>query len=411
MFNINNYKKQIVKNKSSFIIIFILISLLISSCTVKQEVQITEQEIKPKIKVEPKSALRDEKVNIMLSNFKPGQKVTIRANTRFSSKNRWESYATFIADENGTVDVSKQKPIEGTYEDIDPMGLFWSMEMSEDKDEEFYRGEIDPIYINFTAEVDGEEVTSTVVERLMVLPEVIRIPVREKGLVGTLFLPESEGNYPVVIVLGGSEGGLYEERAAILASHGYAALALAYFGIDPLPAGLYNIPLEYFKTAIDWLKPQENIDSKKLAVNGFSRGGELALLLGSTFKEIRAVIGYAVSRSAGSEWTYKGESVGGYIPVENINGPVLLISGKKDVIWPSSDMSDMVIDRLTKYDHPYFYKHLSYEGAGHAIFIPYVPFYKYSDGSVWGGGNAKDNAFASVDSWKKVFDFLEEFSN
>lgn len=405
MFNINNYKKIKV------VIVLLLLSILTSSCVVRPEVQITEQEIKPKIRVEPKSALYDKKVNIVLSNFKPGQKVTIKANTRFDKDYKWESYAMFIADDNGTIDVSKQKPIEGIYEDIDPMGLFWSMERYKNKDEEFYISELDPIYINFTAEVDGEEITSTVVERLIVIPEVIRIPVREKGLVGTLFLPDNEGCHPVVIILGGSEGGLQEGGAAILASHGYAALALAYFGIDPLPAGLYNIPLEYFKTAIDWLKSQENIDSKKLAVMGGSRGGELALLLGSTFPEIRAVIGYAVSRSAGSAWTYKGESVGGYISVENINGPVLLISGKKDLIWPSSDMSDMVINRLAKYNHPYFYKHLSYEGAGHAISIPYFPFYKYSDGSVWGGGNAKDNAFASSDSWKKVLDFLKENLN
>lgn len=206
MFNINNYKKQIIKNKSSIVIIFILISLLISSCVVKQEVQTVKQEIKPKIKVEPQSALVDEKVNITLSNFKPSQKVTIRANTRFDKDYRCESYATFIADENGTVDLSKQKPIEGTYEDIDPMGLFWSMEMYKDKDDEFYRDEMDPIHINFSAEVDGEIVASTFVERLFALPEVIRIPIREKGFVGTLFLPEIEGKYPVVIVLGGGYG-------------------------------------------------------------------------------------------------------------------------------------------------------------------------------------------------------------
>jgi len=378
--NINSKNRNIII--SLITTICLLISLITSSCVVRQEFQITEQETKPKIEVEPKSALFDKKVNIMLSNFIPGQKVTIRANTRFDKDYKWESYVTFIADESGTVDVSKQKPIEGIYEDIDPMGLFWSMERYEDKDEEFYMGEIDSTYINFTAEVDGEEVTSTVIERFMVLPEVIRIPVREKGLVGTLFLPGSEGNYPVVITLGGSGGGLYEGEAAILASHGYAALALAYFGIDPLPAGLYNIPLEYFKTAIDWLKSQEIIDSNKLTVMGFSKGCELALLLGSTFPDIRVVIGYNGSGFAGAAWTYQGKSVSGYIPVENINGTVLLISGKKDLTASPSDIFDKVIDRLAEHNHPYFYKHLCYEGAGHAIFLTYFPFRIYGDGSI-----------------------------
>lgn len=206
-------------------------------------------------------------------------------------------------------------------------------------------------------------------------------------------------------------GGLFEGYAPTFSSHGYAALALPYYGIDPLPPGLYKIPLEYFKTAIDWLKSQENIDSKKLVVIGFSKGCELALLLGSTFPEIRAVIGYSGTGFADSAWTYKGESVIGYIPVENINGPVLLISGKKDLRCSSSDMSDMVIERLAEHNHPYFYKHLSYEGAGHNIWLPYFPFPKHGDGSIRGGGNAKDNAFASSDSWKKVLDFLKENLN
>jgi hypothetical protein len=38
--------------------------------------------------------------------------------------------------------------------------------------------------------------------------------------------------------------------APLLALHGYATLALAYFGLPGLPRGLVNIPLEYFGKAI-----------------------------------------------------------------------------------------------------------------------------------------------------------------
>ncbi len=44
--------------------------------------------------------------------------------------------------------------------------------------------------------------------------------------------------------------GLWEHAAALLASHGYAALALAYFGVEDVPKDLINIPLEYFGTAL-----------------------------------------------------------------------------------------------------------------------------------------------------------------
>jgi hypothetical protein len=49
-----------------------------------------------------------------------------------------------------------------------------------------------------------------------------------------------------VILLGGSDGGVMEGSAAVLASRGYAALALAYFGAPPLPPELIEVPLEYF---------------------------------------------------------------------------------------------------------------------------------------------------------------------
>ena len=55
-------------------------------------------------------------------------------------------------------------------------------------------------------------------------------------------------------VLGGSGGGLPQGLAALLASHGYVALALAYFSYEHLPAELVSIPLEYFETGMRWLQ-------------------------------------------------------------------------------------------------------------------------------------------------------------
>jgi hypothetical protein len=76
-------------------------------------------------------------------------------------------------------------------------------------------------------------------------------PLAEDGLLGVSFLPPGDGPHPAVIVLGGSEGGLPVRSAApLLASHGYATLALAYFGLPGLSCGLINIPLEYFGRAI-----------------------------------------------------------------------------------------------------------------------------------------------------------------
>jgi uncharacterized protein len=294
-----------------------------------------------------------------------------------------------------------------------------------------------------------------------------RRPVEEEGLVGTLFCPSTPGPHPAVIALGGVGGGLREGGAEALASEGFASLALAYFGVDPLPSELVEIPLEYFEWAIAWLKSQPEVDANRIALVGNSKGGELALLLGATYPEdVKAVIGYAPSavvwqgitfnREAyhggpRSPWSLRGEPVpfarfarplptqmvrmvGSYlgrqpivgrvfyeraiknetavaaaeIAVEKIDGPLLLISGTEDQMWPSTRLSEMAIERLKAHDHPFPYEHLRYEGAGHMITLPNAepPVSWTSRYEV--GGTREANEFANADSWTKVLGFLRK---
>ena len=44
------------------------------------------------------------------------------------------------------------------------------------------------------------------------------------------------------------------------------------------------------------------------------------------------------------------------IAVEKINGPVMVISGTDDQLWPSTRFSEMVIERLEAHDHPFPYR-------------------------------------------------------
>lgn len=308
------------------------------------------------------------------------------------------------------------------------------------------------------AEVDGKVVASAVFKQFVVAADVSEIPLRENGLVGSLFKPGSAGPHPGIIVLGGSSGGIGSAlyKAKMLASHGYAALALAYFAYEDLPLRLNNIPLEYFEKAIQWMETQHYVIPGKMGVLGASRGGELALLLGATFPKIKAVVAYVPSHVVWgyhlSSWTHKGKPLDfvpynitdkqrkelfkdppykltpifrirlkntsavekATIPVERINGPVLLISGKDDQMWPSALMSKKVMNRLSRKKHPFPYHHLSYKGAGHGIGIPYYPttrlhgVHSIAKVDYAHGGNAQDNAFASVDSWPKVLRFLKK---
>ena len=84
---------------------------------------------------------------------------------------------------------------------------------------------------------------------------------------------------------------------------------------------------------------------------------------------------------------------------------------------PSTEFSEMVINRLAEHNHPYPYKHLSYPRAGHMICFPYaIPYmptmFRHEPHPVTGmiiscGGNSKDNAAAVSDSWTQLLSFLE----
>ncbi len=63
----------------------------------------------------------------------------------------------------------------------------------------------------------------------------------------------------------------------------------------------------------------------------------------------------------------------------------------------------MVMQRLEKFKHPYKYKHLKYEGAGHKVFLPYL----ITGGSrSFIGGTPKANAHGGINSWAEMLAFL-----
>lgn len=424
--------------------------------------------ITPRFEGVPAASLTDEPVQIRIAGLKPGEPVTLRARTRDENGPWWESATSFTADAGGTVDLSSQSPVSGGYEDVDPMGFLWSMKpaRADQVERPFWPMTVTPLVVELTAEANGTALATSRLERRFMGPGVTRTPVRDQGLVATFFAPAEAKPAPGVVVVPGSGGGVPETPAALLASHGYPALALAYFRAESLPPDLVEIPLEYFATAIAWLQAQPAVDADQIAFGGSSRGGELALLVGSRFPAIKAVIGWVPSgvvygglaspERATSDprfaWTAGGEGIrflgsrrdGGAppdavegqpfsltpgflasledveeataatIPVERINGPVLLISGDADAMWPSSLFSQRVMKRLREQKHSYPIQHLSYPDAGHLIGAPYVPTtvsairHAVTGGNFALGGTAKGTAFARSDSWPKVLAFLKQ---
>lgn len=395
------------------------------------------------ILVNPQSAPLDRPVDVIVVGLKPGQPLTVQLSTGDRA-----SHASFEADDRGVVDLTRHAPLEGSYRGVDPMGLFWSLERT--------GGKPSPMCLS----VDG--VGDRVLERLTVLEGVERVEVRENGLVGTLFAPGDDGGeLPGVIVLGGSEGGLHETDAALLAAHGFVTFALGYFGLKGLPEHLVDVPLEYFGTAIDHLAER----CGEIGVVGGSRGGELALLIGATYPQVRAVVSVVgsgvVTQGIGpganllqklsyetASWTLKGEPLP-YLPyyvgdelrakivngepvplrlafdtsdgipedaeirVENIAGGVLLISSGHDDGWPSAELSEVALRRLKDHEHPFPFEHVVYPEAGHLIAgPPHRPAtdvtYPGPGVTFSGGGVPQATAHARANAWKRTVEFLQE---
>jgi len=264
----------------------------------------------------------------------------------------------------------------------------------------------------------------------------IKKEVTENGLVADLFTDASVQPRKTIIMLGGSEGGKSWSRIKrpieVLVQRGYSVLSLAYFRSQGLPRSLEEIPLEYFEKAFDWLSTRTGIVPNEYAILGGSKGAEVALLLGSKYPQVKAVIAFSpscvvwqgipanrfeIGKEVKSSWSCKGKSVPflpypssikkldllllrlgkmhkealrntkrvreATIQVENIQGAILLISGERDRLWPATAMSEQIMSRLTAkgFDHPY--EHIAYNTGHNGIVM-------------------------NRDCWRKIFDFLQE---
>jgi dienelactone hydrolase len=320
------------------------------------------------------------------------------------------------------------------------MGLVWSM-MPVTKKVSAYMAarNLGPQRVDFHLLRQGKEAAAAQLEQVTLADGVARLPVHEDGLRGTLFVPAGAGRHPAVLVVGGSNGGVPLRPAAWLASHGYVALALAYFRFEDLPPQLESIPLEYFQHALQWMAQRPEIGDARVAVLGTSRGGELALQLGSMFPRIAAVVAYVPANvriasccrnDGGPAWTWQGRALPYVIPrqmtnfaaranaaieVENTTGPILMISGEGDHLWKSWEMADDVVARLKSHRFAYSFENLKYPHAGHyAGRQEIVPAWH---GAVRNptsgqendlGGTAEGDARSSLDSIPKVLAFLRQ---
>jgi len=402
-------------------------------------------------------ALVDDAVGVAISGCEPGSPVVVQARVEADNAIR-VAVATFRASQTGTVDTSRDASLAGTYTGTDPFGLWWSG----DPVAPSIIGIPSPVSATLTVESSGRTARATI-ERLWLAPGTTVTEVREPGVCGMFARPAGPGPYPAVIAFAGSSGGLGAAAAwaPVLASHGIAALAIAYFGVPGLPEALVRIDVEVVGRAAEWLLRRPDVEDRTIAVLGMSRGSELALLAGALLEPIGPVVAFAPSGvcwaglgphgpAGAPAWRFGGDDLpcagmypGGMplpeaapgspislrpyfqalladhatvraaeIPVERVKGPILMVSGEADAMWPASSLSQIAERRASERGFAHQITHLKYAGAGHLCGgVPGTPVASEVrhplTGQVYSlGGTPAANARARADSWPQVLQLL-----
>ncbi|XP_078492792.1 bile acid-CoA:amino acid N-acyltransferase [Ciona intestinalis] len=88
-----------------------------------------------------------------------------------------------------------------------------------------------------------------------------------------------------------------EYKASLFASHGFAALALAFVDANGLPKFDYgnlvnnvDLQLKYFEMAVKFMCNHKDVNSKNIAVFGSSLSGPIALAIGTHLHGIKCVV-------------------------------------------------------------------------------------------------------------------------
>ena len=247
----------------------------------------------------------------------------------------------------------------------------------------------------------------------------------------------------------GRNGGIREDRAALLASNGFASLTIAYSLYRDLPNKLDDLKLSYFERAIDWLMAHPKVLSGGVGLVGLSMGGVLGLAIVSQIPhKIKVVVsisgthvlvgcalkcntltiqGFPLAKTVGKNCpsfrrfmsTFKTINEEAckpgspwIIPVEQITCPVLLVYGHEDnlnsqIEWLFGDL----FQRMETHGKGSLCRRLGFPGAGHFITPCYLPpgirHYSKVYDEVWCfGGNIKDQAKALEIYWNESLEFL-----
>lgn len=285
--------------------------------------------------------------------------------------------------------------------------------------------------------------------------------------------PDPAGGWPAVACFGGSEGGFASQvgHAELLASLGFAALAVCWVEEVDGAVPIALVPLERFTGALALLAARPDVDADRVAGMAVSRGAEglLAAICATPRTPCRGLVLVSPSsvtwQAIGGDgeipdtpsWTLGGEPVAwrpllsgvlmpqlirnawrigqdaaahrptllrlrpayaaglrpdapqtGVIAAERAACPLLLLTSTDDAVWPSGSMArDLLARRQGRAGD----QHVSYPGAGHLIRLGALPTDAQWTGGIALGASREGQAAAQQDATARVHVFLREVTD
>ncbi|XP_060081590.1 acyl-coenzyme A amino acid N-acyltransferase 1-like [Ylistrum balloti] len=423
------------------------ISRCLHTSTVMEGVQLS---------VHPHNVMVDERVSVRVSGLASNQKVTIHSWIKGKKGEIFASCGCYQAENDGTVDLESTPASSGTYTGTNGMGFIWSMRPNPgQKSPRLRLLQMDvtkPQLVNISVHSghlsltdlcqssSNQPLVTEVLTRWYKSPNVNREPVMSGRLRGTLLIPNGAGPYPGIIDIYGAGGGIMEHRAALLASQGYAVLALPFFGYQDLQKNLNDLDLNYFKEAVTFLDTHTHVQSGGIGIMATSKGAELGQFLAIHSPLVKAIASingmpylsfspvhdghitypHAIELDLSLyEQTEEGIvakpghcfDTSKFFKLWESDVKVLSISGTDDMnVHPDLQQLQVKCFPPNKRDN---IELVVYQGAGHLIEPPYSPLCRASFNRllqtcmVWGGKPA-DHAYAQEDSWRRILDFFHK---
>ncbi|XP_063804011.1 acyl-coenzyme A thioesterase 1-like [Pseudophryne corroboree] len=406
------------------------------------------------LQLSPDRCLFDAPLRLRASGLSPGQDVTLQTALTDEGGEIFSSLARYRAESSGELDLTRSPALEGgSFTGIEPEGPLWAMEPRKPFRRLIKKNVQTPFQLRFSLhQAHGEPGTllaSAAQERSFMGEGVTRVPVREGRVRGSLFLPPGTGPFPGVIEIQGTGGGLLEYKSSLLASKGFATLALAYYNYEDLPKQMKDLRLEYFEEAVTYMLQHPQVKGPGIGLLGHSKGGDLVLSMSSFLKGITAtaVVNGSVA-NVGTALHYKDitlHPIGrnakmmkypkpgvaeirealhnpleeaqrkSLIPVGRADCKFLFVVGEDDRNWKSdfhAETACKLLEEQGKEKPELVY----YAKAGHYIEPPYFPMCPASMHRLVGmpvmwGGEPNFHARAQVDSWQKIQDFFHKHLN